>query len=227
MSSDRKPWVSNLFAKWDQVVFAGVPSSVYQSESLPTYNEQQATWQALLNATSNLDLRSISALTPLVYQSAYQPPSLLTSMQAPAPDGAAICSNAAITVEKSVLSPSNMFTNLSANTMQLTSESASGLAAQKLTAFPPSITSDSDPEDASNSNQFSPAPSWYSQDQYHSNLGIEVLSIHQDTDTLESTSSQEQGPIMTCWEREREREREGSDYLRAAQSYWAASCKAL
>ncbi|KAG6896263.1 hypothetical protein C0992_009420 [Termitomyces sp. T32_za158] len=204
MSSDRKPWVSDLFAKWDQVVFAGVPISVYQSESSPMSDEREVARQALLSATSSSvtgedfdwsdDLNSehgyISAPTPLERQLARpnQSSSISTAMQAPALTGAAISPNSALMAEKSA---SNIST-LSANSTQSASHSASGSAARKLTAFPASITPDLYADDSSDSDQFQPAPSWCSQDPYDVDLTSEVeeLSIHQDTDTPDSTTSQ-------------------------------------
>ncbi|KAG6884185.1 hypothetical protein C0993_000560 [Termitomyces sp. T159_Od127] len=49
MAGDSSSWVSEIFAKWDSVVFEGVPDAVHHADTSPVYDEQEVARQAILN----------------------------------------------------------------------------------------------------------------------------------------------------------------------------------
>ncbi|KAG5720317.1 hypothetical protein E4T56_gene14665 [Termitomyces sp. T112] len=156
MASDHRSWVSQLFAKWDSVVFEGVPDAIHYPNTSPIYNKHEVAWQAILKSTgyeNNLDTEECQDWSnddSLGYQ---LPKSVLAAKQALAPAR----SSSPLDTQSA---PSATLMNHSANSVQ----SASGLAMQRLATFPPSTTySDSDDltdleEFITDEDQFSPAP---------------------------------------------------------------------
>ncbi|KAG6882299.1 hypothetical protein C0993_011163, partial [Termitomyces sp. T159_Od127] len=49
MVGDSSSWVLELFAKWDSVVFEGVPDAMHHADTSPVYDKQEVAWQAILN----------------------------------------------------------------------------------------------------------------------------------------------------------------------------------
>ncbi|KAG5337940.1 hypothetical protein C0989_008623, partial [Termitomyces sp. Mn162] len=171
MASDHRSWVSQLFAKWDSVVFEGVPDAIHYPNTSPIYNKHEVAWQAILKSTgyeNNLDTEecqdwsnddslgceySAMPMTKSQFVPDQLPKSVLAAKQALAPAR----SSSPLDTQSA---PSATLMNHSANSVQ----SASGLAMQRLATFPPSTTySDSDDltdleEFITDEDQFSPAP---------------------------------------------------------------------